>query len=444
MSNLSTFQHRSMTVVLLSLVSMVACFMWWGKLPIGFLQIETTESKGFRPAWAPPFLFQSEWVDNTDDEVEFTGDDDNYKEGERIRSMDKMENKKRLRNKNASNSTKQNFAFENYKERPKIVWLMSYPNSGTSYTMTMVSRASNRAIASNYGREVTEPPTFNTPLYPGEDWSWNGPFYKPDPRKPLPDDYVLVKTHCGGRCTLCGPDRYVMTEKDFFDECRRGSGLFPKEVQKRVKEMQPPSSSNALSSTVHEGFQIVHYNASLVKKAIHLYRNPFDNIVSRFHLERIHWAAKKMEREIKRYTNDAEGFQRWCKDSNAEYGPKPNKPNKFLPKDVVRLMQGVPCHGEIYRYTQWHNLANAVINHNNKTNLIIHYENYDKKWNETAGKILDFLHLEMQGTNKDFSARHDYDPYFTPTQRSAAKALMQRVATKAVWRQLERYFQDVP
>ena len=38
---------------------------------------------------------------------------------------------------------------------PKIAWLMSFPNSGTSYTMTLVGRASNRSFATNYASEVT-------------------------------------------------------------------------------------------------------------------------------------------------------------------------------------------------------------------------------------------------------------------------------------------------
>lgn len=38
---------------------------------------------------------------------------------------------------------------------PAVVWLASYPNSGTSFTMTLVERASDLSMASNYGVEVT-------------------------------------------------------------------------------------------------------------------------------------------------------------------------------------------------------------------------------------------------------------------------------------------------
>jgi hypothetical protein len=122
---------------------------------------------------------------------------------------------------------------------------------------------------------------------------------------------------------------------------------------------------------------------------------------------------------------------------------KPKQPNPYVPQDVMKLMQDVPCRGEVYRYVQWHNLANAVVTHNNKPTMIIHYENYDKQWNQTVTKILDFLHLKYQGTSKSFSARFDYDSYFSKSQQKSAKILMQRLATEPVWHEIERYFADL-
>jgi hypothetical protein len=211
MTNVNTFQHRGFAVLLLSCASMIGCFLWWGKLPLELMQSgESTQFK-FQPAWAPPFLFQSNYVsaDDDDDENDVSVDDDNFSQGERIRGVaNKNKNKKNnvtstpgeSNSDSTSTSTEQDPLEDMFKSRPKMVWLMSYPNSGTSYTMTMVARASNRSIATNYGREVTVPPTLNTPLYPGQDWSYQGPYYNSNPRRPLPDDYILVKTHCGGKC----------------------------------------------------------------------------------------------------------------------------------------------------------------------------------------------------------------------------------------------------
>ena len=41
------------------------------------------------------------------------------------------------------------------KEKPPIALILSFPNSGTSYTLAMVEQASNRSIASNYGLEFS-------------------------------------------------------------------------------------------------------------------------------------------------------------------------------------------------------------------------------------------------------------------------------------------------
>lgn len=199
---------------------MVGCFLWWGKFPLALIQSGETKEIKYHRAWAPPFLFQSSLVGSDDDQAEFLGDDDEYQQGERIRGTDYTIQRSNAvaKKKNVTDdvdidtssmdddsdlSTEQDSSYEYlYKSRPKIVWLMSYPNSGTSYTMTMVARASNRAIATNYGREVTVPPIPNTPLYPGYEWSYQGPYYNPDPRRPLPKEYILVKTHCGGTYLL--------------------------------------------------------------------------------------------------------------------------------------------------------------------------------------------------------------------------------------------------
>eukprot|EP00751_Fragilariopsis_kerguelensis_P038818 CAMPEP_0171021160 /NCGR_PEP_ID=MMETSP0736-20130129/30439_1 /TAXON_ID=186038 /ORGANISM="Fragilariopsis kerguelensis, Strain L26-C5" /LENGTH=384 /DNA_ID=CAMNT_0011459287 /DNA_START=202 /DNA_END=1353 /DNA_ORIENTATION=+ len=97
---------------------------------------------------------------------------------------------------------------------PHIVWLASFPNSGTSYTMTMVARSSNKSYATNYGNEVTPPELPNSlsiyprrpegPFWPGLSGIMNTP-------RPLPDKYVITKTHCGSRCVNCGPDEYIET-----------------------------------------------------------------------------------------------------------------------------------------------------------------------------------------------------------------------------------------
>ena len=81
---------------------------------------------------------------------------------------------------------------------PAIAWLMSFPNSGTSFTMTMVARSSNKSFATNYGDEVTAHNQSDTlSIYPrrpeGPYWAgMSGQIASP---RELPDKYIITKTH---------------------------------------------------------------------------------------------------------------------------------------------------------------------------------------------------------------------------------------------------------
>jgi hypothetical protein len=88
---------------------------------------------------------------------------------------------------------------------PAIAWLMSYPNSGTSYTMTMVERASNRSTATNYGVEVTHSSDASLPIDPDhpEGPYWHGLSGKLGTPRDLPDSYILTKVSERSLCCCC-------------------------------------------------------------------------------------------------------------------------------------------------------------------------------------------------------------------------------------------------
>ena len=88
---------------------------------------------------------------------------------------------------------------------PDIAWLMSFPNSGRSYTMRLVQAVSNTTAATNYAEECKQDSEsrvatlFDSP---------SGPYLRQqvlDGGMPLPKRYILTKTHCGGRCVHCIP-----------------------------------------------------------------------------------------------------------------------------------------------------------------------------------------------------------------------------------------------
>lgn len=77
---------------------------------------------------------------------------------------------------------------------PKIAWLMSFPNSGTSFTSKMIRHASEMSTASNYGEENRDLHGNSVPVYPNVT---HGPFWI-DPHSmdstERPSNYVLTKT----------------------------------------------------------------------------------------------------------------------------------------------------------------------------------------------------------------------------------------------------------
>ena len=208
---------------------------------------------------------------------------------------------------------------------PRVAWLMSYPNSGTSFTMQLVSEGSGMQVASNYGSEERG----NLPNLPLYSSSPNGPYIL-HRNETKPKKYILTKTHCGGRCIVCPPEKYIETQSSFLSRCvqghrKGGEGLNEKEI--------------------------VEYDPFLVQRAIHIIRNPFDNIVSNFHLEQKKKVRQKSTDWLKMYPNDVNGFRKWCSDKDMKYS---QNESRLLPKEVVEIFQqqNIPCHAHFYKYAQ--------------------------------------------------------------------------------------------
>jgi hypothetical protein len=95
----------------------------------------------------------------------------------------------------------------------------------------------------------------------------------------------------------------------------------------------------------------VDYDPKLVKRAIHLIRNPFNNIVSNFHLERHEKARKKRKEWLEKYSNDMKGFRRWCNDIDDKYA-KEESTTRLIPSTITKMFQLIPCHKSFYAFAQ--------------------------------------------------------------------------------------------
>lgn len=304
--------------------------------------------------------------------------------------------------------------------KPAIAWLMSYPNSGTSYTMTCVESTTNRSTASNYGDEVTAKDDFSLPIYPGhpEGPYWKGLYGKIGQIRPLPKGYVLVKTHCGSRCVRCPPEQYVETYQSYLDACRNSTARLAPE-RKRVSFL---------------------YDENRVKKAIHLIRNPFHNFVARFHLDWKHFKEKGDDAWIKEHPSDPVGFQKWCMDLDNQFEKEEYETFEYY---MVKQLRLSICHGEVFKYIQWHNLAFQVTRKLGLNPMVIHYEDYyEDKFNNTLDDMLDYLELDgILPPKKQFHAKDGaYARYYTFLDKRRIKLLVEKIASADTWDAIKHYF----
>lgn len=182
--------------------------------------------------------------------------------------------------------------------------------------------------------------------------------------------------------------------------------------------------------------ELVTYDSMLVKKAVHVIRNPLDNIVARFHLE---WERYRIEGNngwAEDYPYNGTGFRKWCrqKDSINEVTQ-----SRWVDPKLASLMTAIPCQEEFLRYIQWHNLAFSVTRDMGIPTHIIHYQDYRDDWENTVTKLLNFLELPRTGVGESFDHGKEYRSYYTHDQRAAIKAFIQEYATTETWENVKDY-----
>ena len=257
------------------------------------------------------------------------------------------------------------------------------------------------SVATNYVNEVNH--TFS--MRPDLDHS---PFLI-DPGLRL-DSVVLAKTHCNPR------DDYI----SFRDGCR------------------------TLRTTVQNGSLDHLYPISLVEKAVHLIRDPIDNIVSRMH----HGLANRVENDIfdpslRNVTDPNVLFRPWCSYIDRKYGAfRQNK--GWMTTAASELLPQVPCHTDILHYVVWHNLAIQMLEQEGIPSYRLYYEDYTSDFQRSTLRLYtEFLHLPMTGNPAEFIPDKSYQKYFTQTERLALAKLVHEVASPKCWSLLRHYFTDL-
>ena len=249
-------------------------------------------------------------------------------------------------------------------DRVRIAWLQSFPNSGTSFTLSAIATLTGTDLATNFG---TETKGELTPVFPELE---SGPYWLPRHRGRQQDGYVLTKTHCGGRCTTCPPQKFVQSQEVFLLECLRYCRLSDK------------------------GDLNLVYPLSIVEKTVHLIRDPFDNIVSRFHHQ---WNSRSFTDEMREnYPKNAVGFRAFCRDF-VDVWPDLETFIPTINGETLSKFLIIPCHTDFLRYAFWHNHVGTLNDIYEIPTLVVHYEDYDTLEIPTYKKILDFLERPRKG-----------------------------------------------
>lgn len=302
-----------------------------------------------------------------------------------------------------------------------LCWLMSFPNSGTSYTSRLVRTITGTNTASNYGEENCGEDGTSVPVY--KDLP-EGPFWSNIQSKSLSKPtrgLVLTKTHCGGRCNRCGPNSYVESSHAFSHRCFEGDRI-TKDANKQLVK-------------VHGS-----YNKDILAKAVRLIRDPFDNVVSRFHLSHKEMVKKNETDWLEKYPRTRERFRSFCKDQSMRYRQDEQK-SKFY-SYVFDDAKDVPCHADFFRFVQWHNLAFITTDELGIPTMIIHYENYSTNFNQTKDMLLDFLDQEDKYEPPPFVLGKTYD-YFEEEEKIAVARMFNKLAHEKTWERTKHYFDCV-
>lgn len=230
-----------------------------------------------------------------------------------------------------------------------------------------------------------------------------------------PHNIVFTKTHCGGRCELCGPTVSTESPQSFLVQCLSGHG--------------PHGHA-------------VRYDQDRVVKALHLIRNPFDNIVSRFHLE-LHSFARKPDTH-KQYSKDRNGFRLFCREVMDEPHAREFQTSRLIDATAYEILKDVPCHADFMRYVAWHNLALVVTRHHlGIPTMVLHYEEYSHDLDGTTERLLEFLELPRRGVAAPFVAGKEYAmEYFTKEERAAVRTATQQLSLMETWELLHHYFEE--
>jgi len=228
------------------------------------------------------------------------------------------------------------------------------------------------------------------------------------------------------RCTNCPPEKYGESTYSFRRRCLTSKWMAVDE------------------NTGNKERVFGEYPSHRIAKAVHLIRDPFDNVVSRY-LQELQMPTKNRGSsvvEASQFDKSREGFRSYCAAVEEQHMVSERRV-AFLEDGILESFKGIPCHEDLVRWIEWHNLAFSTAADLELDEYVLQYESFSMHFDATVTELLDFLELEQKAEPTRFEAEAggSYD-YYTPEEREKVKRAFEIMASPKTWRHIQHYFDD--
>ncbi len=215
---------------------------------------------------------------------------------------------------------------------PHVSLLLSFPSSGTAFTMFATMLMSNSTAGTNYYAEVPRKADSSVMFRNLVEKKGDGPYFLEEKDLKIPKKYVLTKTHCTGYANDGPIEGYIINPQRFAIGCAQTHRWSEKENTMKLR---------------------LYDHRIMPKTAVRLVRNPFDNVVSNFH-SWVYGAMPKDDPLAEFAGDDVKMFHEFCKKWDNIFEEKMEEEQIALFKDpkVKEGMKGVPCHQFFFRWVQ--------------------------------------------------------------------------------------------
>jgi len=311
---------------------------------------------------------------------------------------------------------------------PNAAWFLSFPESGISHILHLTHMSSGHSTATNYGHlrmdmEGNLIPTHDTEAIFGNGPVWyNTNLVKAMPASEAEEDkrWVPTRSHATGFCFFCEPKLYLHNHMNgFIWKAAQG-------VQKKNGWML--------------GLQYWPYKTD---KIIHLYRDPYDQVVARFYSYVGLMRAFNPEVAAK-YSLDYDGFRLWCAKQDEIFE---EIEMAWIPKGLRKIANKVPCRQEFLKLGIFHNKVFKMTKEmENMKYMVVKFDEYSElsgRKELTIRRVNEFVRFPTIDESPPSKVAHGgkglFDSFFTYDEKIAAALFMRNFLHPAVWYQIRSY-----